>query len=90
MLKSCDYFSVSFGSSKPRPPPTPRPPRPHNVAPERGAEGLDEEYMFTSRKPRPDSGFSDKENYYMDESGSFYGGADTDTDGKKDTVSSLH
>ena len=72
---------MPYGIGKPRPPPAPRPPRKHDVAPESGAEGLNPEYMFTSRSARPDSAFSNKENYFMDDSASFYDNFDIDSEG---------
>lgn len=77
-------FYASFGPPKPKP--TPRQPRKHDVAPETGGNGLDEEYMFTSRNPRPDSAFSNKENFFTDDSTSFYDDTDVDTDDDLDST----
>ena len=45
--------------------------------------------MFTSRNPRPDSAFSNKENFFTDDSTSFYDDTDVDTDGEEMIANSV-
>ena len=74
-------FSIlaSFGSGiNSNTGPTPRRPRKRNVAPESGANGLDEEYMFTARDSRPDSSFSNKENFFTADAASYRDDSDSD------------
>ena len=82
-LTGCrDNFCIaaSFGPGSTGP--TPRRPRKHNVAPERGASGLDEEYLFSPHSGRPDSGFSNKENFFTDDGRSYKEESDYDLDGE--------